>query len=539
MTVRLLLGDTNPSSRRILEPLCRDEGWHLQVVESSFQILRVIRETPDLALVLIDPSLPGSGVSGRDVARTIKASSRFGAVPVLFVTREGQPPLDGPPVNGVLDLERWSPARVREVLRETIGGVASAPAKPAARAEGEPRSVAASPPVAVDPPGHDHPGAYAARIVLADTAAASRSVLAPLFERRAWELIAVESGFQAIRMVRDADVDLVLIDPGLQTSGVSGRDMARAIKGAARSRKLPVLFVLHEGQVAPPSAFVDGTIEVDSWPAARILDTLSIAMGRPAGDLPAPTGDVPSTAEAEAGLRTLGPSDRTAPVRSLRETTQDDAREPVASDARAASEVTVRPHLETEEGRGAASGAATLDAWRPEVRERMLDVARRITEPASQAETAAGAPAILDTTVQQYLASARGGLIDDVVRSLARDVVATLAREIVPTLAREVVATLARDLVPALAREVVPTVAGQVVPTLAGEIVPTLVRDLVLTRDIVPAVVRDIVPGLTRDALSTLAREVVVDVARESVPAVAERLIKDEIARLRSEYRLD
>ena len=76
MAVRIILGDTRPESRGVLQPLCDEQGWQLLAVESSFQVLRMLRDTSEIGLVLINPALPGSGVSGRDVARTIKASAQ-------------------------------------------------------------------------------------------------------------------------------------------------------------------------------------------------------------------------------------------------------------------------------------------------------------------------------------------------------------------------------------------------------------------------------------------------------------------------------
>src|SRR3972149_1628775 len=61
---RLLLADTTPDSRAILEPLVKNEGWELLCVESSFQVLRTVRDA-HVDLVLINPDLPGSGGTGR------------------------------------------------------------------------------------------------------------------------------------------------------------------------------------------------------------------------------------------------------------------------------------------------------------------------------------------------------------------------------------------------------------------------------------------------------------------------------------------
>src|SRR5207244_12951909 len=82
----------------------------------------------------------------------------------------------------------------------------------------------------------------------------------------------------ARRVGRDADVRLVLSNPQLQAAGVSGADIARTIKSAAQFRKLPVVFLLHEGGAVPEGAKVDGAVEVDAWPAPRLVEALTAAM---------------------------------------------------------------------------------------------------------------------------------------------------------------------------------------------------------------------------------------------------------------------
>ena len=61
----------------VLEAICQEQGWKLTVVESSFQILRLLRDGSDISLVIVDASLPGLGIAGRDVARTIKTTAQF------------------------------------------------------------------------------------------------------------------------------------------------------------------------------------------------------------------------------------------------------------------------------------------------------------------------------------------------------------------------------------------------------------------------------------------------------------------------------
>lgn len=148
------------------------------------------------------------------------------------------------------------------------------------------------------------------RLLLADTTPDSRAVLEPLIKNAGWEMLCVESSFQVLRTVRDANVDLVLINPDLPGSGVTGADVAKTLKGATQFRHLPVLFLLRGERAAPPGIPADGSIVVDRWGPARILHTLKQALGlaEPAregswDDAPGP----PAGQAAESGPPGAGP----------------------------------------------------------------------------------------------------------------------------------------------------------------------------------------------------------------------------------------
>ena len=134
---RLLLADTMPDSRAILEPLVKNEGWELLSVESSFQVLRTVRDA-HVDLVLINPDLPGTGVSGADVAKTLKSATQFRHLPVLFLLRGDRAAPVGIPADGSILLDRWGPARILHALKEALGLVE--PAAAGAWAESPPRA---------------------------------------------------------------------------------------------------------------------------------------------------------------------------------------------------------------------------------------------------------------------------------------------------------------------------------------------------------------------------------------------------------------
>lgn len=144
------------------------------------------------------------------------------------------------------------------------------------------------------------------RLLLADTTPASRTVLEPLVRDEGWEILSVESSFQVLRTVRDASVDLVLINPDLPGSGVTGADVAKTLKGATQFRHLPVLFLLHSGRSAPPGIPVDGSIDLDRWGSARIFHTIKQALGlaEPAAP-PVAAPEAPGLPSGEALIQPL------------------------------------------------------------------------------------------------------------------------------------------------------------------------------------------------------------------------------------------
>src|SRR3989338_5648780 len=117
---RMLLADTTPDSRAILEPLVKNEGWELLSVESSFQVLRTVRDA-NVDLILINPDLPGTGVTGADVAKTLKSATQFRHLPVLFLLRGNRAAPVGLPADGSIPLDRWEPPRILHALKQALG----------------------------------------------------------------------------------------------------------------------------------------------------------------------------------------------------------------------------------------------------------------------------------------------------------------------------------------------------------------------------------------------------------------------------------
>jgi len=164
------------------------------------------------------------------------------------------------------------------------------------------------------------------RVLIADGAPASRTLLEPPLRRAGWSVITVASSFEVLRAVRDHDVSVVLIDPELPGAGVSGVDVVRTLKTAPRFRRLPVFFLLRGGQGPPAGVGADGAFELDQLGGEGWLDTiLAVLLPAPGRDdrLDGITHEAVARA-AEAAVARLAPDEvRTAVDRIVREVARE------------------------------------------------------------------------------------------------------------------------------------------------------------------------------------------------------------------------
>jgi|GEM_PF-5274112 len=71
------------TTRKLLEHLCREEGYHVSSYETGEEFLKYLhQDNPDL--ILMDISLPGA--NGFEVCRETKSNSRFRETPVIFLS---------------------------------------------------------------------------------------------------------------------------------------------------------------------------------------------------------------------------------------------------------------------------------------------------------------------------------------------------------------------------------------------------------------------------------------------------------------------
>ena len=439
-------------------------------------------------------------------------------------------------------------------MREAMGVAGESRAAAPPPVDEAPRIVAttASPAAAVAPAPAEAP-AHPARILVADTVASARAVLEPLCERQGWELTVVESGFQALRVVRDTDVDVVLINPQLQAAGVSGADIARTIKSAAQFRKLPVLFLLHEGGAVPEGAKVDGAVEVDAWTAARLVEALTAAMRRSAGaaePIPAPT---PTPTPAQAAASAI-PADASAAspeqLGRLRDEVLTETRRIVDAalkafaqiEGRTVAEAAVRRYAATE-GRGLAEQVAAIGRdTLPEALARLEQHEEALTalnaavdeirhgaaSDAARSERTAG-DEIVEVAVRQYL--------EGEGRAAAEQLLAALAQQMLPAIAEPI----AREMLPAIAERLAleqfeqtpgpAASAAALAPQFREELLETARRAAAAAsrqqiqtegRTVLEATLRQYLAGEGR----TAAGQLVASLGQEMLPAIVERLAR-------------
>ena len=126
-----------------------------------------------------------------------------------------------------------------------------------------------------------------ARVLIADGRVAVRGSLEPLLCRSGYDVVAVGSSFDVLRTLRDQGADLLLIDPDLPGSGVSGVDVVRTLKGATRFRGLPAFF-LTSGSQRAPQGVADGTLRFDALTEPALLAALRGVLDAPAALTSAP-----------------------------------------------------------------------------------------------------------------------------------------------------------------------------------------------------------------------------------------------------------
>lgn len=82
-----------------------------------------------------------------------------------------------------------------------------------------------------------------------------------LLERQDWQVITAASGFEALSLLLEHDVDLVLLD--VQMPGMDGFEVARLMRGSQRTRLTPIIFLTanEQSQDAVIKGYASGAVD--------------------------------------------------------------------------------------------------------------------------------------------------------------------------------------------------------------------------------------------------------------------------------------
>lgn len=88
MTLRILIADDDPDLREIVRLTLQRDGYEvIEAADAEQTIARAIDSAP--SLILLDVMMPGA--DGFDTCRQLKSDQRTVAVPVIFITGQGDP----------------------------------------------------------------------------------------------------------------------------------------------------------------------------------------------------------------------------------------------------------------------------------------------------------------------------------------------------------------------------------------------------------------------------------------------------------------
>lgn len=82
--VKVLAVDDKPGNLLALEAVLDDEIYSLLQAQSGPAALQLLKENPDIALILLDVQMPG--MDGFEVARRVKKMAGYEEIPVIFIT---------------------------------------------------------------------------------------------------------------------------------------------------------------------------------------------------------------------------------------------------------------------------------------------------------------------------------------------------------------------------------------------------------------------------------------------------------------------
>jgi CheY-like chemotaxis protein len=278
-----LVVDDNDINRQLIDKTLRRWRMKVTLAESGARALAAV-EAADLRgepfrLVLLDLHMPG--MDGLEVARRIQALPQVQRSIVVMLSSAGDPGDDTQSRELGIAMHLLKPVGPSELLR----GISQLLARPAAAP-----AVTAVPPAPSRTPN-------ARRVLLAEDNPTNRILALRILERRGHQVLVAENGKEALDLLSQHDVDVVLMD--LQMPVMGGLEATRIIREREQftGRHVPILaMTAHAMKGDRERCLASGMDDYISKPidSARLLElvalagtTVSAAVEHPAAAIPA------------------------------------------------------------------------------------------------------------------------------------------------------------------------------------------------------------------------------------------------------------
>lgn len=282
---KLLIVDDSVTIRMSLRDLLAQEGFEVLLADSREAALESLR-SQSLQLLMLDLVIPGG--SGRDFLKEIKADEKLAAIPVLILTAESdQAEIDACRDLGADDFisKPWEEsdllAKVRALAhpeRKTEGAEKPGDGKQAE--DGGKDQTAAAPADKPSKSKADAKETRKSRVLIVDDSATICNALTHELPLGGLDAVAVNSGPEAIALVRSEKFDVAIVDVLMPV--MDGEELIRRLADCAPELPCIVLTgtakmdAVRRMAVAPNVA----GILVKPWDRKRLMETLKSAMER-------------------------------------------------------------------------------------------------------------------------------------------------------------------------------------------------------------------------------------------------------------------
>ena len=242
----VLVVEDSQTSRKVISMLLARKGYNIleatKGIEAFSQTEKVV---PDL--VLLDVMLPD--MTGYEVLAQFKKDSRFENIPVVMLTGKNSPTDRLRGMKGGADeylTKPFDPARLLEVIVKYCE--VSVQPEAVAVAEKPPTVVLRTPPEKKPSPSFPTPVVHVPvakekgkNILVVEDSPTSRKVISMILTRKGYSVTEAVVGAEALQIVEEKVVDLVLLD--VMLPDMSGFDILISLKKDQKLKKIPVVML--------------------------------------------------------------------------------------------------------------------------------------------------------------------------------------------------------------------------------------------------------------------------------------------------------